>query len=91
MITQLSGIASAFVDDIPFTTTMIRLVPSLATTPSIASTFGTEFQVNPLCWALALGDDVGGNWTLIGSSAGVVAAGLSMKLGHHISFMRCFR
>jgi Na+/H+ antiporter NhaD/arsenite permease-like protein len=40
---------------------------------------------------LALGADLGGNGTLIGSSAGVVAAGLSMKFGHAISFMRWFR
>ncbi|MEJ7641303.1 MAG: ArsB/NhaD family transporter [Candidatus Nitrosocosmicus sp.] len=91
MIIWLSGIASAFVDNIPFTTTMIPLVHSLIATPSIASTFGIEFQINPLWWALALGADLGGNGTLIGSSAGVVAAGLSMKLGHPISFMRWFR
>jgi len=91
MIIWLSGIASAFVDNIPFTTTMIPLVHSLISTPSIASTFGTEFQINPLWWALALGADLGGNGTLIGSSAGVVAAGLSMKFGHAISFMRWFR
>ena len=91
MIIWLSGIASAFVDNIPFTTTMIPLVQSLIDTPSIASTFGTEFQINPLWWALALGADLGGNGTLIGSSAGVVAAGLSMKFGHTISFMRWFR
>ena len=57
MIIWLSGIASAFVDNIPFTTTMIPLVHSLIATPSIASTFGTEFQINPLWWALALGAD----------------------------------
>ncbi len=91
MIIWLSGIASAFVDNIPFTTTMIPLVQSLIATPSIASTFGAEYQINPLWWALALGADLGGNGTLIGSSAGVVAAGLSMKFGHPISFMRWFR
>jgi Na+/H+ antiporter NhaD/arsenite permease-like protein len=91
MMIWLSGIASAFVDNIPFTTTMIPLVHSLISTPSIASTFGTEFQINPLGWALALGADLGGNGTLIGSSAGVVAAGLSMKIGHPISFVKFFR
>ena len=91
MIIWLSGIASAFVDNIPFTTTMIPLVHSLISAPDIASTFGTEFQINPLWWALALGADLGGNGTLIGSSAGVVAAGLSMKFGHPIYFMRFFR
>lgn len=35
-----------------------------------------------------MGADFGGNGTLIGSSAGVVAAGLSQKFGHHISFTR---
>ena len=39
----------------------------------------------------ALGDDFGGNGTLIGSSAGVVAAGISEKFGHQISFNRWFR
>ena len=91
MIVWLSGIASAFVDNIPFTTTMIPLVHSLIDAPSIASTFGTAFHINPLWWALALGADLGGNGTLIGSSAGVVAAGLSMKFGHAISFMRFFK
>lgn len=91
MIIWLSGIASAFVDNIPFTTTMIPLVHSLISAPDMALTSGTVFQINPLWWALALGADLGGNGTLIGSSAGVVAAGLSMKLGHAISFMRFFR
>jgi Na+/H+ antiporter NhaD/arsenite permease-like protein len=91
MIIWLSGIASALVDNIPFTTTMIPLVHTLISTPGIESTFGTEYQINPLWWALALGADLGGNGTLIGSSAGVVAAGLSMKFGHGISFMRFFK
>jgi Na+/H+ antiporter NhaD/arsenite permease-like protein len=45
----------------------------------------------PLWWALALGADLGGNGTLIGSSAGVVAAGLAEKLGHPITFNRWFK
>jgi Na+/H+ antiporter NhaD/arsenite permease-like protein len=57
----------------------------------MASKFGTEFQINPLWWALTLGDDLGGNGTLTGSSAGIVAVGLSMKFGHPISFLRFFK
>lgn len=89
----LSGIASAFIDNIPFTTTMIPLVLSLNTDPTIAATFGSDsgYQFSPLWWALALGADLGGNGTLIGSSAGVVAAGLSQKFGHYISFTRWIR
>lgn len=90
MIIWLSGIASAFVDNIPFTATMIPLIETLNAYPNIASTVN-EFQFSPLWWALALGADFGGNGTLIGSSAGVVAAGLSERFGYRISFNRWFR
>ena len=93
MIIWLAGIASAFVDNIPFTTTMIPLIHTLNVDPTIAASFGgnSGFQFSPLWWALALGADLGGNGTLIGSSAGVVAAGLGEKFGHHISFTRWIR
>jgi Na+/H+ antiporter NhaD/arsenite permease-like protein len=90
MVIWLSGIASAFVDNIPFTATMIPLVETLNDEPNIALTVD-EFQISPLWWALALGADFGGNGTLIGSSAGVVAAGLSEKFGYRISFVRWFK
>jgi Na+/H+ antiporter NhaD/arsenite permease-like protein len=90
IIIWLSAIASAFVDNIPFTATMIPLIESLNLDPNIASVFG-DFAVSPLWWALALGADFGGNGTLIGSSAGVVAAGVSEKNGHPISFNRWFK
>jgi Na+/H+ antiporter NhaD/arsenite permease-like protein len=90
MIIWLSAIASAFVDNIPFTATMIPLIETLNLDPNIASVFG-DFAVSPLWWALALGADFGGNGTLIGSSAGVVAAGVSEKNGHPISFNRWFK
>lgn len=90
IIIWLSAIASAFVDNIPFTATMIPLIETLNLDPNIASVFG-DFAVSPLWWALALGADFGGNGTLIGSSAGVVAAGVSEKNGHPISFNRWFK
>jgi Na+/H+ antiporter NhaD/arsenite permease-like protein len=90
IIIWLSAIASAFVDNIPFTATMIPLIETLNLDPNIASVFG-DFAVSPLWWALALGADFGGNGTLIGSSAGVVAAGISEKNGHPISFNRWFK
>ena len=58
---------------------MIPLVETLNADPNIALTVD-EFQISPLWWALALGADFGGNGTLIGSSAGVVAAGLPEKI-----------
>lgn len=90
VIIWLSAIASAFVDNIPFTATMIPLIQTVSLHPSISALFGS-FQVNPLWWALSLGANFGGNGTLIGSSAGVVAAGLSEKNGHLISFNRWFK
>src|SRR5918995_340043 len=90
MVIWLSGIASAFVDNIPFTATMIPLVEALNADPKIAQIVD-EFEISPLWWALALGADFGGNGTLIGSSAGVVAAGLSERFGYRITFVRWFK
>ena len=90
MIIWLSAIASAFVDNIPFTATMIPLVHTLSGSSELASTFG-DFHISPLWWALSLGANLGGNGTLIGSSAGIVAAGMSEKQGHPISFNRWFK
>jgi len=93
MIIWLSGIGSAFVDNIPLTATMIPVIQSVNSDPTIAAAFGagSPFQFSPLWWALALGADLGGNGTLIGSSAGVVAVGLSEKFGHRITFNKWFR
>lgn len=87
MIIWLSAIASAFVDNIPFTATMIPLIHTLNGSPEIARLFG-DLHISPLWWALSLGANLGGNGTLIGSSAGIVAAGISEKHGHPISFNR---
>ncbi|HEY7111115.1 MAG TPA: SLC13 family permease [Nitrososphaeraceae archaeon] len=89
-IIWLSAIASGFVDNIPFTVTMVPLLQELIKNPEIIVGFG-RFTINPLWWALALGTDLGGNLTLIGSSTGVVAAGISAKYGHRISFNQWFR
>jgi Na+/H+ antiporter NhaD/arsenite permease-like protein len=89
-IIWLSAIASAFIDNIPFTATMIPLIQTLNVEPTIASTFG-DFHFSPLWWALSLGANLGGNGTLIGSSAGIIAAGLAEKHSHLITFNRFFR
>jgi len=87
MIIWLSAIASAFIDNIPFTATMIPLIHTLNGSSGLAATFG-DYHISPLWWALSLGANLGGNGTLIGSSAGIVAAGISEKHGHPISFNR---
>jgi Na+/H+ antiporter NhaD/arsenite permease-like protein len=89
-IIWMSAIASAFIDNIPFTATMVPIIETLNASNSITSLFGS-LNTSPLWWALALGADLGGNGTLIGSSAGVVAAGISLKYGYKISFIRWFK
>jgi Na+/H+ antiporter NhaD/arsenite permease-like protein len=73
----LSGIASAIIDNIPYTATMIPVVQGLGS---------AGLPIEPLWWSLALGACLGGNATIIGASANVVVANLSGRSGHPITF-----
>jgi len=75
----LSAIISGIVDNIPFTMAMANVLIDFAKT--------VEWNVEPLWWALALGACLGGNLTIIGASANVVAAGLSEREGYPIKFI----
>ncbi len=81
MILWVSAIASAIIDNIPFTATMLPIVAYLTTAIPGA-------QGGVLWWALALGACLGGNGTMIGASANVVTVGMAERAGHHISFMQ---
>jgi len=72
----LSGVASAIVDNIPYTATMVPIVQQL----------GASMPTGPLWWALALGACLGGNATIVGASANVIVAGLAERAGYPISF-----
>lgn len=89
VITWVSAIASSFVDNIPFAATMIPLIEVLNQNPSIAAEFHNV--ISPLWWALSLGVGLGGNGTLIGSSAGIIAIGLAEKQGYKITFIQFFK
>jgi Na+/H+ antiporter NhaD/arsenite permease-like protein len=52
----------------------------------IASSVGQQ-AATPLWWSLALGACLGGNGTLVGASANVIAAGLASKSGFRITFL----
>lgn len=80
MILWVSAIASAIIDNIPFTATMLPIVAYL--TSEIPGAQG-----GILWWALALGACLGGNGTMIGASANVVTVGMAERAGYHISFM----
>ncbi len=79
LIIWVSAIMSAFVDNIPFTATMLPITAYL--TKVIP---GAESGV--LWWALALGACFGGNGTMIGASANVVTLGIAEAAGHRITF-----
>lgn len=79
LILWVSAIMSAFVDNIPFTATMLPIVAYLSKVIPGA-------ESNVLWWALALGACFGGNGTLIGASANVVTIGIAESAGHKISF-----
>jgi Na+/H+ antiporter NhaD/arsenite permease-like protein len=76
----LSGVMSAVVDNIPYVATMIPLIQDMG--QALGDT-----AIQPLWWSLALGACFGGNGTLIGASANVVAVGLAGKSGYKISFI----
>jgi len=84
-ITIVSAFASAFVDNIPFTATMIPIIESISVDPTFVGNL-SEFSYNPLWYALAFGADLGGNGTLIGASANLVAIAIAEKFGYRIFF-----
>lgn len=76
VILWLAAVASALVDNIPFTAAMIPLVKEV----------GNVLPIQPLWWALAMGADFGGNATIIGASANVVVASIAERNGYKITF-----
>jgi Na+/H+ antiporter NhaD/arsenite permease-like protein len=77
-----SAIASAIVDNIPYTATAIPVVDQL---------IAGGLPEQPLWWSLALGACLGGNLTIVGASANVVVANLALRGGHTIKFFEFFR
>jgi Na+/H+ antiporter NhaD/arsenite permease-like protein len=79
MVLWVSALASAIIDNIPFTATMLPIVAYL--TSVIPGAKG-----GVLWWALSLGACLGGNGTMIGASANVVTVGLLERAGYPVSF-----
>jgi Na+/H+ antiporter NhaD/arsenite permease-like protein len=79
LVLWVSAFASMLVDNIPFTLTMLPVVAFLtATVP------GAQGKI--LYWALAFGACLGGNGTVVGASANIVAVGLAERVGYPITF-----
>ncbi len=83
IILWVSAVASAFIDNIPYTITMVPVILQLSST--------LDLDLGPLIWSLAFGACLGGNGTLIGASANVVTAGMSEEAGYPISFNQFFK
>lgn len=77
-----SALASAVVDNIPYTATAIPVVQRLAE---------SGLRAEPLWWALALGACLGGNLTIVGASANVVVANMAARAGYPIKFLEFLR
>ena len=82
LLVWFGGFTSAIVDNVPYTAMMAEVVEGLSS--------GSDGH-SPLWWALALGADLGGNATIVGASANVVAVSLARTNGVSISFLQFSR
>lgn len=78
-ILWVSAIVSAFLDNIPFVATMMPLIKDMGALSGM--------NLTPIWWALSLGACLGGNGTIIGASANVIAVGMAEEHGHKITFV----
>ena len=90
LILWLSTVASSVINNIPYTATLIpmikdEMIPNLSKIHPEVALITIKYA---LWWALAIGACFGGNGTLVGASANVVAAGVAEKSGHPISFVQ---
>lgn len=76
IIVWMSVILSAFIDNIPYTATMLSIVPV------IAADIGMEPKL--LYYGLLCGATLGGNLTPIGASANIAGIGILRKDGHEV-------
>ncbi len=76
IIVWMSVILSAFIDNIPYTATMLSIVPV------IAADIGVEPKL--LYYGLLCGATLGGNLTPIGASANIAGIGILRKEGHEV-------
>ena len=87
-----AGVTSAIVDNIPAVATLIPLTFSVSRLlfPDLAhlddAALAVHASVTPLWWALALGACLGGNGSMVGASANVVAVGIADRRGDPIGF-----
>lgn len=82
-ILWISGISTAFVNNIPFTTVMIPIIKDVI--------HDTQSSSDAYWWALSLGACLGGNGSLAGSAANIVVIALARKNKIKITFKDFFK
>ena len=85
LILCVSMLLSGIIDNVPYVATMTPIVGHLA------SVIPAQSHHNVMWWSLALGGDLGGNLTAVGSSANIVMIGIALKAGSPISFWQFTR
>jgi Na+/H+ antiporter NhaD/arsenite permease-like protein len=80
VILTVSTLVSGLIDNVPYIATMTPIVDHLT------STMHGQSHHDVLWWSLALGGDLGGNLTAVGSTANIVMIGIAMRSGNNISF-----
>jgi len=84
-ILWVSAVVSGFLSNIAFAATMAPVIKIVGEDPEL------DLPMAPLAWSLCFGTCLGGNLTLIGSAANLIAAGVAQHNGMHISFMAFFK
>jgi len=84
-ILWISAVVSGFLSNIAFAATMAPVIKIVGEDEVL------NLPMAPLAWSLAFGTCLGGNLTLIGSAANLIAAGVAEHNGMHISFMNFFK
>jgi len=83
------ALISSVIDNVPLAAAMVPLITEISRAPELAVQL-SGYAINPLWWALVLGVGLGGNGTLVGASANIVAAGALERLGRPVSFRQFF-
>ncbi len=83
LIVWVSVLLSAFIDNIPYTATMLPVVAVI--TEQLSAAGGTPINPNLLYFGLLAGATLGGNLTPIGASANITAIGILRREGHEVS------
>ena len=83
VIVWMSVLLSAFIDNIPYTATMLPVVAVI--TERLSAAGGLAISPNLLYFGLLCGATLGGNLTPIGASANITAVGILRKEGYEVS------